>query len=104
MYGIYEEVLKDYIGASKRWLECIDDNEILKKEQEKISKLEKDGISGYNPYLDEVLHRQADRMTKDFNQTIDNFRQNPEEFAELKTHLRQREKAVKENIFDILER
>lgn len=104
MYGIYEEVLKDYIGASKRWLECIDDNEILKKEQEKISKLEKDGISGYNPYLDEVLHRQADRMTKDFNQTIDNFRQNPEEFAELKTHLRQRENAVKENIFDILER
>ncbi|MBQ2886628.1 MAG: hypothetical protein IJE43_23150 [Alphaproteobacteria bacterium] len=83
-YFVYENVLSNHIKESKDKLDYFQNEDWQKKEREKINKLENGGIKAYNPHLDTMLHRQADRMTKEFNDFLNGLKQNPEKYEELK--------------------
>ena len=77
-YKIYQDT---FDGYAKRKAEYIDDAEGFQRR----------GIKGYNEYLDITLHRNADKMTKNINQSINELKENPEQYTELKNRLQTRE-------------
>ena len=77
-YNIYQDT---FDGYAKRKAEYIDDAEGFQRR----------GIKGYNEYLDITLHRHADKMTKNINQSINELKENPEQYTELKNRLQTRE-------------
>lgn len=85
-YSIYEEVFKTHIESIKRSSEWN-----LEQKDEILcfaNKLERGGIKGYNPFLDIVLHRQADKMKQEMNQALSELKQQPEVYTELQQRLK----------------
>lgn len=87
VYQAYVGVCAEYVDHMKHSAEWQYNQEASKKLLKEAERLEKGGIKGYNPHLDVVLHRNADRLTEDINQSLEELKKDPDTYAKLKIGL-----------------
>ena len=98
IYASYQPLLDERIDFLRRNAEYYPEK--AESNLKCAEKLEKEGINGYNPHLDTVLHRHADKITNECNQALDELRKNQPLITELKKRLNGETETEKDDDFD----
>lgn len=90
-YKSFENVFDDSVARRKKWYEIDKQSGALDETREKLWQIElrnlENGLHGYNPFLDKMIHRHSKRMRLECVQALKDLKQNPEDYAQFKKRL-----------------